>query len=77
MGIGEIFWMFMMLSMLQPWLRQRMLESARVRLMRRIEQQRGSRVVLLIHRQETMGFLGFPIFRFINVNDAEEVIRAN
>ena len=76
MGIGEIFWIFLMLSMLQPWLQQRVLESARVRLMRSIERQRGSRVILLIHRQETMGFLGFPLFRYININDAEEVIQA-
>jgi ClpP class serine protease len=75
-GIGEIFWMFLMLSMLQPWLRQKMLEGARLRLMHKIERQRGSRVILLVHRQETMSFLGFPLFRFIDVNDAEEVIRA-
>jgi ClpP class serine protease len=68
--------MFLMVSMLQPWLQQKMLESARVRLIRRIERQRDSRVILLIHRQETMGFLGFPLFRYININDAEEVIRA-
>jgi ClpP class serine protease len=76
MGTGEIFWVFLMLSMLQPWLRQHMLENARARLMRRIEQQRGSRVILLVHRQETMGFLGFPLVRYININDAEEVIQA-
>src|SRR5687767_13353734 len=75
-GIGEIFWIFLMLSMLQPWLRQKMLESARVRLMRRIERQRGSRVILRVHRQETMSFLGFPLIRYIDVKDAEEVIRA-
>jgi ClpP class serine protease len=33
-------------------------------------------VILLIHRQETMSFLGFPLVRYIDVNDAEEVIRA-
>lgn len=75
-GIGEIFWLFLMLSMLQPWLRQKMLEAARLRLMRKIERQRGSRLILLVHRQETMSFLGFPIFRYIDINDAEEVIRA-
>ena len=31
-SIGDIFWVFLMISMLQPWLRQKMLESARVRL---------------------------------------------
>jgi ClpP class serine protease len=75
-GIGDIFWFFLMFSMLQPWLRQKMLEYARVRLMHRIERRRGSRVILMIHRQETMSFLGFPIFRYIDINDAEEVIRA-
>src|SRR3989449_10814346 len=75
-GIGDIFWVFMMLSLLQPWLRQRMLESARVRLMHRLERQRGSRVILLVHRQETMSFLGFPVFRYIDVDDSEQVIRA-
>src|ERR1700704_5781419 len=75
-NIGDIFWVFLVLSMVQPWLRQKMLDSARVRLMHRIEKQRGTRLILLMHRQETMSFLGFPIYRYIDINDAEEVIRA-
>jgi ClpP class serine protease len=53
-----------------------MLKWARLRQMLLLERQRGSRVILLIHRQETMSFLGFPVFRFIDINDSEEVIRA-
>jgi ClpP class serine protease len=75
-GIGDLFWVFLIIVLLQPWLRQKMLDSARVRLMHRIEKQRGSRVIVLIHREETMSLLGFPILRYIDVNDAEEVIRA-
>jgi ClpP class serine protease len=75
-NIGDIFWVFLVFSMVQPWLRQKMLDSARVRLMHRIEKQRGTRLILLMHRQETMSFLGFPIYRYIDINDAEEVIRA-
>ena len=75
-GIGQIFWLFLMFSMLQPVLRQKMLEAGRMRLMNRIEKKRASRVILLVHRQETMSFLGFPVFRYIDINDAEEVIRA-
>ncbi len=30
----------------------------------------------MIHRQEAMGFLGIPIFRFINIEDSERVLRA-
>lgn len=73
---GDIFWLFLFLAMLQPVFRQRLLEAARQRLIARIEKERGSRVILLVHRQETMSLLGFPVFRFIDIHDSEEVIRA-
>jgi ClpP class serine protease len=75
-GIGDLFWIFLMASMLYPWLRQKMLDAARVRLMHKIEKKRGSRVILLVHRQETMSFLGLPLLHYLDINDAEEVIRA-
>ncbi|NOX20161.1 MAG: hypothetical protein GXO99_02710 [Nitrospirae bacterium] len=76
MDVMSIFWLFFMITALQPVIKQRLLESARQRLIARIERQRGSRVILLIHRQETMSLLGFPILRYIDINDSEEVIRA-
>jgi ClpP class serine protease len=75
-GVNEIFWIFLMLTLLQPLVRQKMLEAARIRLIRRIERMRGHRVIVLIHRQETMSLLGFPVMRYIDIEDAEEVIRA-
>jgi ClpP class serine protease len=72
----QIFWLFFMFSALEPVIKQRLLEASRRRLIARIEQARRSRVVLLVHRQETMSLLGFPLFRYIDVNDSEEVIRA-
>ncbi len=76
MTIMDLFWIFFMLSALQPVLRQRMLEAARQRQIAKIEEERKSRVILLVHRQETMGFLGFPLFRFIDIQDSEEILRA-
>src|SRR5882724_9080326 len=76
MSLGDILWMFFMFSALQPVLRQRFLEASRARLIARIERQRNSRVILLVHRQETMSFLGFPVFRYIDVDDSEAVLRA-
>ena len=76
MSIGDIFWLFFMFSALQPVLRQRMMDAMRARKIARLESQRNSRVILLVHRQETMRFLGFPIARFIDINDSEEVLRA-
>lgn len=76
MGIMEIFWIFLMISALQPMLQKRYLESMRTRKIAQIEKKRNSRVILLVHRQENMNFLGFPLMRYIDVNDSEEVLRA-
>ncbi|RLA94481.1 MAG: hypothetical protein DRG69_05190 [Deltaproteobacteria bacterium] len=76
MTIFDLFWIFFMISALQPIIRQKMLEALRQRLIAKIERQRGSRVILMVHRQETMSLLGFPIFRYIDIHDAEEVLRA-
>jgi ClpP class serine protease len=73
---GDIFWWFFVFSALQPVIKQRFLEASRQRLIAKIERQRKSRVILLVHRQETMSFLGFPVLRYIDVNDSEEVLRA-
>lgn len=72
----EIFWILLFALMMQPFLRQKFLEMARTKMIQKIEEKRGSRVILLVHRQETMSFFGFPIMKFIDINDSEEVIRA-
>jgi ClpP class serine protease len=76
MTVGDIFWLFFMFTALQPMLRQRMLEAMRSRKIAQIEGRRNSRVILLIHRQETMRLLGFPVARYIDINDSEEILRA-
>lgn len=72
----DLIWFFFLATSLQPVLRQRLLEAARQRLIAKIERDRGSRVILLVHRRETMSLLGFPVFRYIDVNDSEDVLRA-
>jgi ClpP class serine protease len=76
MSIGDIFWLFFMFTALQPVLRQRMLDAMRTRKIAQFENERKTRVILLVHRQETMRLLGFPVARYIDINDSEEVLRA-
>ena len=76
MSIMDIFWLFFILSALQPVLQQRMLDAMRMRKIAQLERKRNSRVILLVHRQETMRLLGFPLVRYIDVNDSEQVLRA-
>lgn len=76
MSFLDLLWILLLVSSLWPILRQRMLETARYRLVRQIETQRGTRVIILIHRQETISILGIPIARYIDIQDSEEVLRA-
>ncbi len=72
----DIFLILLLLLFLQPVVRQWLLQRSRVRVLRAIEQKRRSRVIALIHRQETLSLLGFPLARFIDINDSEQVLRA-
>ena len=76
MSVADLFWIFFILSALQPVLKQRMLDAMRMRKIALLERKRNSRVILLVHRQETMRLLGFPLVRYIDVNDSEQVLRA-
>ncbi|AVX21763.1 MAG: SDH family Clp fold serine proteinase [Bacillota bacterium] len=74
--ILNLLWLVFMIMALVPMFNQRRLELQRVRLMREIELKRGSRLITLIHRQESINLLGIPISRFINIEDSEQVLRA-
>jgi ClpP class serine protease len=45
-------------------------------LIRQLERQRDSRVITLIHRQETVSILGLPFGRYIDIDDSEQLLRA-
>lgn len=74
--ISQLFWLFVVFSVVAPMFQQRMLTFARLQLMQRFERARKSRVITLIHRQETMSLLGFPLVRYINIEDSELVLQA-
>jgi len=76
MDLFTLFLIFLVVVALIPLVRQRILEATRARLMRSLEEKRGSRLIALIHRQEQMSFLGFPLARFIDIQDSEELLRA-
>ena len=59
-----------------PTIESSMLVSLRENAIRALEQRRGSRVIVLIHRQESVNVLGIPVVRYINIDDSEDVLRA-
>ncbi|MCD4673865.1 MAG: hypothetical protein K8R77_14475 [Anaerolineaceae bacterium] len=72
----NLLWLVLLIAALTPVIRQKMIEATRARLMRDLGETRGTRVIPLIHRQEEMRILGFPVMRRFEVEDSEEVLRA-
>jgi len=76
MSFFDLLWLYFVIASLQPVVRQRMLEYERFRLLKKLETLRGSRVIAMIHRQETLSLLGFPLARYIDIQDSEQILRA-
>ncbi|HEC32100.1 MAG TPA: hypothetical protein ENI41_06395 [Deltaproteobacteria bacterium] len=52
------------------------LENNRKEIAKRMADIRGSVVITMVHRQETVGLLGIPMKQYIKVEDAESILRA-
>jgi ClpP class serine protease len=74
--LSSIVFLLFFLFFLVPMVSQRLLATRRYRAIQKLERVRGSRVITLIHRQESVSLLGIPLRRFIDVEDSEAVLRA-
>ena len=72
----NIIWFIILIQIFIPLIQKRWLMYKRLRTMQEVEKRRQSRVITMIHRQETMNLLGFPIARYIDIEDSEQVLRA-
>jgi ClpP class serine protease len=72
----SLLWLFFILASLQPAFQRYVLLVQRRRHLERISDARDATVITLIHRQETMSLLGFPLVRYIDIDDAESILRA-
>ncbi|HRU32016.1 MAG TPA: ATP-dependent Clp protease proteolytic subunit [bacterium] len=74
--IFNIFWLLIILQMFVPLFQKRMIQLRRQMAIKALEAKRHSRVITMIHRQETMSLLGFPVSRYIDIEDSEYILRA-
>ena len=72
----SLLWLFFILASLQPAVQRQMMLLHRRRALTILSRKRQGTVITLIHRQESMSLLGFPIVRYIDIDDAESVLRA-
>ena len=71
-----LWWLFFLYLLLWPQLQYRGLQVARAKILQRLSRKQGSTVITMIHRQESVGLFGIPFYKFISVEDSEEVLRA-
>ncbi len=76
MDFLSFIWVIFLIVAIIPVIRQRMIDSSRFRIIRALEAKRKSRVIALIHRQESVSILGIPLARYIDIQDSEQVLRA-
>ncbi|WP_297518968.1 ATP-dependent Clp protease proteolytic subunit [Thermococcus sp.] len=74
---SSMFWLlFFLYLLLWPQMQFRSLQLARARLLKALSEKRSSTVITMIHRQESIGLFGIPFYKFISIEDSEEVLRA-
>ena len=70
------FWFVLLAILLLQLLGSRGQDSQRAALLGNFEKERNSRVIAMIHRQESASILGVPVAGSISIDDSEAILRA-
>jgi len=76
LDFSTLIFLFIALMTLQPLLMGRWFSMRRAQAIRAIEQDNGSRVITMIHRQEKRSLFGMNVSRHIDLEDAQTIIAA-
>jgi ClpP class serine protease len=71
-----LFWIALALIVVQQLCGPSRTAAARADLLDRLQQARKSRVIAMIHRQDTVSLFGVPVSSSIGIEDSEAVLRA-
>ena len=74
--INNLWFLLFVFLFLVPMVQRYYLQMARKSVLGKLGKSRGTQVITLIHRQETISFLGIPLARYIDIDDSERVLRA-
>lgn len=74
--IRFLFWAIVVIVLIHQITAPNRVDSARADVLQRFQEQRKSRVIAMIHRQDNFTLLGVPIQSYINIEDSEAILRA-
>ena len=72
-----LFWLLLLVILFMMFFGRKIdLQSTRAALLQQFQEERKSRVIAMIHRQERASVLGVPVTSHIDIEDSEAVLRA-
>src|SRR5215510_954718 len=74
--VNSLVWVIVLIIIIPQACGPYWTDRARTRLLTQIQSERKSRVIAMIHRQETVSVLGVPVSNFLDIEDSEEILRA-
>ena len=74
--VNSLVWLIVALIVIPQACGTYWTDRARTKLLEQFQSERKSRVIAMIHRQETVSVLGVPVSNFIDIEDSEEILRA-
>ena len=75
-SIGNYIWVVFLLMALQPMIQKFLITRRRQSQIRKIQAKTKTRVITMIHRQESGNIIGFRVNRHIDIEDAQTIIGA-
>ncbi len=70
------FLFFLIVFFILPAMTRRRMGEELEKAFSKIQRKRKTRIIAIVHRQESLGLLGIPILKYIDLNDAEDVLEA-
>ncbi|MGM0771894.1 MAG: SDH family Clp fold serine proteinase, partial [Halobacteriota archaeon] len=67
---------FFLYAFVYPQSQIRKIKMKRFSMIKQMERMWGTKVLTMIHRKEAVSMLGVPVYQYIDVEDAEQVLRA-
>lgn len=74
--VNSLVWVIVLIIIIPQACGTYWTDRARTRILTQIQSERRSRVIAMIHRQETVSVLGVPVSNFLDIEDSEEILRA-
>lgn len=75
-GARLLFWLLLIFLLIMQWRGSASMNRYRLATIDALQIERGSRVITMIHHEDTVSLFGIPVSKYIDIDDAEATLRA-